>query len=358
MFIVSLIIFITQLFALEATHQIRPYSSFEISALNGSCSTMAGTNFSSKCNSALFPYTEINRMELSIVGKSDGDSIDNGYDLVFKPISEDLIKHLFQNKNFNSFTFNSDLVFRTKWFELSYSPYFLLADIYIFNPVFPEISLNVANQETLRLTTGFEVAKWQNIGGGRLSLGSSIFYYDHEYENTVFSLFELSSKKPDELISFKSFNGIASDLGVFIENDGLIPNIALQTKNLFTKIKHNKSNAESSIRMQSLYLFENYSSLGLGKNFKSSFGGFDLNLELPFEALFKAADYNRTMFGARYNLNLFAILLSFNQYYQNIGLKFESQNFNIGLTFSKEKDLGSQQKTSENSVYTGLEIIL
>lgn len=360
MTIVSLLfLFTTQSFALESTHQVRPNGSFETAVLNSSCSTMLGTSSASRCNSALFPYNDTQAMEFVIIGKAEGDSINNGYDLIFKPITEDLVRKLFREENFNSFTFNSDLVFKTKWFELSYSPYYLLADIYLFNPVFPEVAINAVNQETLRLTSGVEIAKSKILNGTSLSVGSSLFYYSHKYENTIFSLYELSFKKPEELINFKTTNGIAADLGLFLKNETIyVPNIALQAKNNFTKIKKNNFYVRSSVRLQSLYLFETYTQLALGKGIDTFLGKFDFNVELPFSSYFKEADYNQLTLGSRYNLGLFSFLFSINQFYQNIGLKFDSQNFNIGVTYSKEKDIGKIQKTYEDTVYTGIEVNL
>lgn len=356
-FIFLLFLGITE--AKEVTHQVRPNSNFESTALNNSCSTMFSSPFSYKCNPALFPYASGNNIQFSMVGKSEGDSIENGKKLIFEPITEEEIRELFKKKSYNSFTFNSDISFKTKWFELSYSPYYLLADLAIYNPTFPEIAIHVVNQETLRATSGLEVFKQDSQYISSISLGASLFYYKHLYENTVFSLYDLATQRPNQLVNFKSKYGVASDLGLFIKNDNVFtPNIALKTKNLFSKIKYNRQNANSALQLESFMAFENYSTFALGKSYKTFFGGIDLNLELPFLGPFKEVTSEQTTLGFRYNIKLFSLLTNYSNYYRGVGMLFESENFNIGISYSKEKDLAYKQDKFENSVYAGVEIVL
>ncbi len=328
-----------------------------MSSLGSACSTTEGAEFSIKCNPALFPYTDEEGIVLSVIGKSDGDSIDNGQDLIFDPISEQLIRKLFQDKNYTSFTFNGDIEFKNSLFNLTYSPYYLLADLYLFNPAFPEISIHLVSRETIRLTSGMEVFNFSNSFD--LSFGSSIFYYEHSYENTVFSLFDLSIKKPEELISFSTVYGVAADIGFFLNNDSkFIPKLSLQVKNINSDLRINESHAKSAFRQSSLFLFETYSQLGFGKSFKTKWGRFDLGIETYFTDIFKEVAPKQTQVGVSYQLGLFSVFSSLSKYYQNLGLRFSSKHFNVGVTYSREKDLGSFQNQHDDSVYTGVEISL
>ena len=352
--------FILTLYAFEVTHQIRPNSIFEASTLGNSCSTNKMSGLASKCNPALFPYTKKQGVSISVVGKSDGDSIDNGRELIFDPITEPLIRKLFEQKNFNSFTFNSELIFKTKLFEISYSPYYLLADLYIFNPAFPEISIHLVNHERLQLTNGMFLPKFNLLKHEfKSSIGFNFYYYEHTYENTVFSLFDLSFQRPEELIHFKTKYGVANDLGFFVENDSIfIPDLSIQLKNMFSKINYQKDIAKSSTRQTSLFLFEPYSLIGLGKEYSSKYGSFHLNFELPFENAFQRFRHDHIMSSLNYNLKLLSLFLSGNKNYQNIGMRFNSNFFNVGLSYSQEKDMGEFNPSKERTVYTGIEISL
>ncbi|MBF0315892.1 MAG: hypothetical protein HQK52_20900 [Oligoflexia bacterium] len=345
------------LHSFEVTHQVRPGSVYESTALNSACSTMLGTTFSGRCNPALFSYSKDQKVYLSLVGKADGDSIDNGRDLIFDPITEETIRKLLQERNFNSFTFNSELVFKTKYFEIAYSPYYLLADLYIFNPAFPEISIHLVNQETLRLTSGHEFLNNKEL---TLSIGSSLFYYEHTYSNTIFSLFELSYRKPEELIPFKTLYGVSGDLGFFVDlKRKYLPRLALQMKNIHAnRPKVTNTSSTSPLYQETLFLFEPYTTMGIGKGWMTKFGAFDVDFELPFTRYLQTARLKHSMLGARYNLNLFSIFLGVGYYYHNLGLRFDSQNFNVGITYTKESDMGALQPKTEESVYLGVDFIL
>jgi hypothetical protein len=349
----------SSVFALEVTHQVRPYSNFESAMLNSACATMKTGSFASRCNPALFPMHKIEGVSLSLMGKADGDSVDNARDLIFKPIDEALIRRLFEEKNFNSFSLSTDLSFQNSFFELSYSPYFLLADLYLFNPAFPEISLNLVNRESLRLTSGYIMFGKRDSEEDLLSLGASVYYYDHQYENTSFSLFDLSSQRPENLIKFKSETGVSGDLGLFYQTElWFLPNFSMQIKNLASKIEINDSFISSATRQETLALFETYSSIGIGESFSTQFGGFEISLELPFTEIYEEMITRLISLGLRYDLRLFNLFMGFSEHYQNIGFQFRSQNFNVGISYGREADLGKSQSTSENSVYVGVDVFL
>lgn len=342
--------------AFVATHQVRPNSSFESAALANSCSTMVNLDSASHCNPALFATTDSKGIEASVLGKSDGESIENGRDLILKPISEDLIRRLFQKRNFNSFTLSTDLAFRAGLFELSYSPYYLMADVFIYNPAFPEISLNLVNREVLRLTTGGIL---QQDEEKTLSWGISPYFYKHSYMNTNFSLLELSTTKPADLLKFQSLSGASADGGFFYENKSMpISRFAAQIKNITSKVTLNQSNALSFYQQTNRFMFEPYSSAAIGKNFVTPVGGFDLNLQANFDGYFQAFQPNFTTLSATYSLRLFSLLLAYSQRHENFGLKFTSKYFDVGLFYTREVDIGSYDNNREQSVYTGIGVKL
>ncbi len=321
---------------------------------------MKENKFSTSCNMALFPYSDNSGIYISTIGKSDGDSIENGRDLIFDPITEDLIKRLFQETNFNSFTFNSDVSLKNQLFEISYSPYYLLADLYLFNPAFPEISLNLINRETLSLSSGlFLLGDKENPHDFKLTLGSKVFYFRQESANTLFSLFDLSFNQPEELIQLKNTYGVAADLSFFLDIPyDLIPNISMQLKNIGSKTKDEEALVQSATRLAPRFLFETYATIGLGKTFKTQYGSFSYNIEHFIESYFEGFDINDTTIGGYYSLRLVSLFLGIGKFYQNIGLSFDSENFNVGISYSREKDIKDFQNRFEKSAYIGLTISL
>lgn len=353
--IIASVIFVNA-YAFDVTHQVRPNSNFETMSLSHSCSTIDGASFSSLCNSALFRLSDREGISLSLIGKADGDSIDNGRDLIFDPITEELIRKLFEEKNYNSFTFTSGIKFSTSLFDITYSPYYLMADLYIFNPAFPEISVNLINRESLRVTSGTDKVV-ENFLGYEVYFGASAFYYSIESSNTVFSLFDLVNTNPEDLIIFSNSSGVDGDIGLFFKTDyAYFADISVQINNVADSVDLEETNEFASQNIQ--LMFERYTSIGLGKSFKTVYGGLDLNLEFFHNDLFGDFQSELTSLGLRYDLNLFSILSGVSRNYQNVGLLFRSENFNIGLSYAREKDAPLVQENYDNSVYVGMEVVL
>ena len=345
---------------IQTTHTIRPHTSFEGSSLSNSCSTMHSQSFSTRCNMALFPFQKNEGISLSIVGKSDGDSIDNGRDLIFDPITEDLLRKLFEETNYNSFTFNSEVSFKNSLFEVTYIPYYLMADLYLFNPVFPEISMNLVNREELRLSSGFLLFGDGDLDKSlNLSMGSSLFYYSHTSTNTLFSLFDLSNTDAEELIKFNSKYGVSGDLSFFLSiPSDIIPNFSIQYKNIASRINRNEKLTNSSTRLETSYLFDDYLLLGLGKSYKTLYGRFSYNLEIPTENYLSDTKFEHLNLGLNYTLKLLSLFMGLGQNYQTFGISFNSDQFKVGISYSKEKDLGDFQESYDDSAYIGMAINL
>jgi hypothetical protein len=309
---------------------------------------------------ALFPYNNTSGIYISAVGKSDGDSIDNGRDLIFDPITEELIRRLFEETNFNSFTFNSDVSLKNEFFEVSYSPYYLLADLYLFNPAFPEISLHLVNRESLNISSGlFVIGNESEKDELKLSLGGRVTYYKHESANAIFSLFDLSFNKPEELIRFENTYGVSADFSAYLDNPTqFIPNLSFQLKNIGSEVKDRGELLNSATRLAPRFLFETYATFGLGKEFQTQFGSFAFNIEAFVEGYLQSLDTADTTLGAYYTLKLFSLFLGVGKYYQNVGLSFDSENFNVGIAYTREKDIKQFQQSFEKSAYIGLTISL
>ena len=357
--LITIFLWTNSVYAIEATHLILPGGTFTTTVTGRSCSTFNVTKDSLSCNPALFTHFKSSGIKFSLIGKAEGDSIETGKRLVLEPINEDEIRRLFQKNSYNSFSFNSSIGFFNPKFSLSYSPYYILGDISIFNPAFPEVSVNLLKRSTLSLSSGGDFSKTLGNSEIEWSLGQTTNFYSQTESNSKFTLFDLAFNPPDKLIPFHDSRGITLDLGsiLVLKDIGEIK-ISNQLKNLFSKDKIDKNFASSSTRLQNLYLLEPYALLGLGKNFNTSYGGFEVNIENFFSEYYTEYDFNKTSLGMQYSLGLFSLLGSISNRYQSLGMHFLSESFNVGIAFMREKNIENYQAHPENAVYLGMDVNL
>lgn len=347
------------LHAIEVTHVLNPGGNFLTATTARSCSTFSADRDSISCNPALFALSNTSGLQLGIVGKAEGNSIDTGKKLIFEPISEALIKDLFQKNAYNSFSFNTNISFFTPYFKLSYSPYFALADILIFNPAFPEISLALTNRSTLALTSGFSLNPLFNLKEIDLNFGFTLNYYQQTLSHDRFSLFDLSTSKPEQLIRFTDSKGFSPDVGTLLDFKNMYSlKVSAQIKNIASNYKIDKRRESSPYYLEHKYLFETYSQAGIGKNFQTVWGGININVEGFFESYFRRFDYSRTVVSLRYDLGLFYLLSAYSKNYKTFGMHFLSQNFDVGLTYMSERNIGNYQKNPDDAVYLGIDFNL
>ena len=232
----------------------------------------------------------------------------------------------------------------------------MIGDLYIFNPAFPEISLNLLNRETLRLTSGDEIFS-DRFGAKSISMGYSIFYYKNSYANNTFSLFDLANQSPEELIVFKEDRGADGKLSfLYVPKVSWLPKVSYQIHNILDAAKFERPDAD--ISQNSILLFERYTTIGLGTDFETTYGGIEFNLELFFSNFLEEFYSKQAVLSMRYNLNLFSLNLAGSVNYQNIGALFRSENMNVGIAYSREKDAPAVQSIYDNSAYILIEVSL
>ncbi len=345
--------------AIETTHLIHPGSTFITTVTGRSCSTFVVSRDAINCNPALFTHFKSSGVQFSLIGKAEGDSIETGKRLVLEPITEDQIRKLFQKNSFNSFSFNSNIGFFNPLFKLSYSPYLILGDILILNPAFPEVSLNLIKRSVLTLSSGGDFSGIFGSNDVEFNIGQNINFYSEISANNKFTLYDLSTTNPDKLVTFQKKKGVTLDLGTELVLKNFYElKISSQLKNLFAKDKINKTYSISSTRLQNLYLFEPYAQLGIGKNITTQYGRFEMNIENYFAEYYKEYDPVMTSIGLNYTLGLFSFLGSASKNYQSLGMHFLSQNFDVGIAYILEKNIGKYQSNPEKSVFLGVDINL
>ncbi len=342
---------ITLLNATQVYHQLKPGSDFYHLATLGACSTQINTNTSMSCNPALSVDGETSGLHIGMVGKADGDSIDNGKSLIFDPINETLLRKLFAEDSYNSFSMNSQLTFRTPYFTLEYSPYYLVADIFLFNPAFASMSVNIINRETLRLASASEL-KPKMLTIDKIKFGGILNYYKNVRSNSNLNLVDLGTTDPEDLIIFNTHRGISADLGLILLNTySFLPDLSFVVKNAGAPDESTNSLATNSEYLFPVMNVETHSTLGIGKNLNSFLGEIHAEVLLPFERYYQAIYTDYISYSLKYSLGLMQFIAAGSEYHYSFGMNFKSSTADVGIAFTKEKDLGNYADNFKDSIY-------
>lgn len=353
-------LYVSPLWAYEVGHITKPQSNFETSSLNGACSTLSTSSEAFACNPALFIFNKNTEISIYAIGKAKGRSIDNTKNLIFDRIEESTVRALFNENNFNSFTGNSKFDFYNQYFILSYSPYYLLADILVTNPAFPEVSLALMNRNTISATSAIDAAKFTPFKNkARIGLGATLGYVQEEYLNTTFTLADLIIYNPRDLVKMKTQKYPNLDIGSYFEllNMPYVPQLSFQAKNIMTKHHRSKdTNSMSGLNIKNS--FEPMTSLGMGYNYTLPIGALYSGIELPFGGFFNELYTHYASIGLKYNLGLFSFYGSHAEYVDTLSLLVKSTNTSIGILYSFEKEIRNFNVKRDNTVYLFLELIL
>lgn len=327
-------------------HYIKPESNFTQIASLDSCSTFLLTKDMVGCNPALFPYQKEEGLRIGLSTITDGESVEVGQHLLFDPIDEKFLKEIFEKHPFNSWGANSFIQLRTSKFYLSYDPLLVNADVYVFNPASPEVAMSLVKSNRLNITTGFEIL---NNDVMKFSLGAKAYYYRSEYFQDSFFLSDLTSADVDELIKFKKQNGVAADIGSFIQfENAWLPKISFQVKNLGTTFNNKEDDIVSENQMRPLLVYEMYSKLGMGYDYKTAWGILNAEINAPFRNFYEDIYTDYIAGSLNYTLSRFSASLSYSKYQHAFGFGFGSKIANIGIFYGSSQPLGdfSTQKES------------
>ncbi len=341
---------------------VKPNSNFITVSSQNSCSTFKGIAGSVQCNPALFPFMDLATLQFQSIGKAEGDSVDAGRKLIFDPISKEFLESLFSENSLISFNFDSNINFYTNYFLVTYSPYYLIGDVYILNPAFPEISMFLNKQSSLKMTSGYDLSEYTPFEGDIFSVGMSLFRRSREVFAGSILLTDFA-QDDDGIVEFEDKSELGTDIGFFYESSSsfLSPKISLQAKNLFTLSKVNNSRLDSSSDLETFLIFEPYSQLGLGSSYLSSFGEIYVGMEFPFDGVFESIYIDYISGSINYSLNSFMGTIGISKYFKTLGLYFTSDLGSVGIIYSNENELAGKNidhLETQNSIYIQLDIKL
>lgn len=350
-------LFCANAFALPLHPHHKPHFNFTQLGTLDACGVYANRRDSIGCNPANFSNSAYEGLVFYLATKTDGDSVEVGKNLLFEPITESTLRDIFELNSFSSWEANTMIEFRTKIFYLSYDPIYASTSFYLYNPAFPEVSLNISSQRRLNMTTGSDIVF---DGKHKLSFGGNVFYYERYEYAGAFALFDVSSQGTDELIDLEKSNSIEMDLGLIYKITDLnwFPKFSFLVRNLGADAEVDEKVVNSETLIENLMLYETYSKLDIGYDFNLSLGSVGASLSLPFEGYYTNLYTDYTAFSLSYSLWDFEVMSGLSKYSQTIAVKFASSGNSIGVYFGKSKNLGDFIDIDEKFAGVSLEIFL
>lgn len=352
-----LLFFITSLsWAMPVLHFIKPESNFTMITTLGACSTYLNTADIVGCNPALFPYQADNSLRLGVGTITDGESVEVGKKLLFDPIKEEYLREIFQKRSFNSWGGNTNIELRTTKFYLGYDPISVNADIFVFNPSSPEVAMSLVKSNRLHISSGLEVINNKTI---KASLGVKAYYYRSEIYQDSFFLTDLVGQDIDEIVKLEKKSGVAADVGGLIQFDSAyLPKISFLIKNLNSQIRNKENDIVAENQLRPLMVYETYSSLGLGYDFKRNWGVINTELGIPFKDVYQEIYSEYIAMSLGYSLSRFGTQVSYSKYQQVVGFYFGSKIANIGIFYGSSRPLGDFSSQTESVAGVRAEVSL
>lgn len=357
LFILS--IFSTKAFSYEVSHLLKPYGNNQTMISQNVCmSSGMSAYYDLNCSPALFTKAKDAGVFIYFAGKAEGRSIDTGKELILEKITANRLRALFENANYNTFTFSAGLEFLTPYFKVFYSPYYLVADSFIGNPAFPEVALGLANQKTLGVTSGVDFNTPALVAPlfNKLYIGGTFSYYARTMANTSLTIADLSLRPEGELIQFHDTRGVALDIGMHLENTPNNYLFGVVMKNIFDQYQVDEQLLNSSNRIEYTYIWGPYAYIYWGKKFESDLGELAIGSRIYYDGYFQYSDYEKSALFASFDLGFFTMLGSYSKYHRGAGLLFNSRSYAVGVNYFAEKDIYNYDIEEERSAYLFVEL--
>jgi len=344
-------------YALPLSISNKPHFSFNQIGTLDACAVYKKRRDSINCNPANFKSSSYEGMVFHLTTKTDGDSVDTGKELLFEPISESNLRDIFELNAFSSWDANSIIEFRTTLFYLSYEPIYTSANFFLYNPAFPEVSLNLSSQRRINITVGEE---FKFLSYNVLSFGTNVNYFERRYFSGTFALLDVSGSGVDELINFKKTSGINADVGLTYQStySKYIPIISVQMRNLGAIHEINNEKVKSEKFIEPILLYETYTKIDVGYDLTLDYGSLGFAVSLPYNKDMSELYTDYITSSVSYSLWDFEVMGASSLYTQMMAIKFASPMNAIGIYFGKSKAIGNFLDDYENYAGVTLEIYL
>lgn len=277
---------------------------------------------------------------------TDGESVEVGQKLLLDPIKEDFLRKIFAKQAFNSWGANSFIELRTSKFYIAYDPLLVNADVFVFNPAAPEVAMSLIKANRLRVTSGLKLLENKTLD---LSLGTKIYYFRNQVYQNSFFLSDLAGQDVKDIIRFDKENGVAADVGAFFKfHNNWLPKISLLVKNLNSPLTNENKDIVAENKIRPLLTYETYSRLGIGYEFRNTWGVINTEINLPFEKIYQQFYSEYVSGSVGYALSRFSTQLAVSKYQQIFGFDFGSKLASIGIFYGRSQPLGDFSDQIEN----------
>jgi hypothetical protein len=254
--------------------------------------------------------------------------IGNGYaavntvdKFIFKPVSRDFLKELFEKKNQTSLEGQGGLAFTSPYFGAAFSPYRVQYVSEVHNPNFPVIALHASLERSLSFSGRLPLSKLDEDLDG-LSFGTRVRLIERKYVHSSFSLFEAMNEEPRSLLP------VREQKGAFIE-----PSVAWQLPTEWkTYLSAEVKNLGTVWPKDTLHDDPTDLGVGGGVGIPLSYGTLRLGLDLV--NLFTARTLlSRPRLGISYQIGVLEWMAGVHKNLMSTGLQFSFQVVQVGIVY-------------------------
>ncbi len=284
------------------------------------------------CNPAYLPYFD----DSTLLGRV---YIGNGYaafstaqNFLYNSISADFLKQLFQQNNTTSLEAQAGLVFVTKYFSASFTPYRIQYVAEVHNPNLPVLEVHAALEQAYTISSGIPL-NWLSPALDGLTLGSDMKFLFRKYIHSSFSLLDVAGEPVTQLLPVKNQFALEMD-----------PTLAW--KSFYQKWVFLTSVTATGVGFahpfDSLYANPADITVGWGVEPPIDFG--KLRISLDMVHLINATDaLSRFRFGTSYKFGILETMIGVNSNDFTAGMEFAAPIVNVGVVYefvNKDTDGG------------------
>lgn len=300
----------------------------------------------SVCNPAYLPDLEESSLLARVYFGNGYSALSTANRLVNQPLTKDFLQELFKNQNVTSMEGNLGLVFSTRYFSASFSPYRVQYVSEVHNPNLPVIAVHASVERNLSFSAGVPLSGVapeldEFTAGARLRL------FERNYVHGSFSLTELAGDDLRRLIPTHTQRAALVD-----------PTLAWASKSLEWKprISATVQNVGRTWPDDTLYPELTDIAVGLGLEPPVPVGRWRLGVD--FVSLVQGQDLaSRVRAGTSYRYGILEVMTGMNTDAFTAGLEFGLSYVQVGIAYELLRDQWGGG-SPENRIATELTIRL
>jgi hypothetical protein len=298
------------------------------------------------CNPAFLPDFKESSLLARVYLGNGYTALSMANQFIYQPISKDFLKEMFQHQNVTRVDANISLVFVTRYFSASFSPYRIQYVSEIHNPNFPVVAVHASVEKSIVFSAGFPI--WTSDQSTEmLSIGAKFRILQRKYVHSFFSLFQAMSEDPRILAPVRSQNALFLD-----------PFLGWSSSKLFWKPRFSLSIQNIGTSWPYDPLYSEPSDLAVGIGIAPFLGVGQFRLGVDISNLLHAENLeSRFRMGTSYRLGILEPMLGLSKNTVTGGVLCGFQIFQAGIIYQWFKSYVASI-SSENKIATEFSIKL